>query len=152
MREVPVLTPVITPLTAPITATPGMELVHVPPVVVLVQVCDEPMQTGVVPVMVWEIGAVMVTVFVAVFTQPSMVTEYEITDVPAETPVTTPFDDPTVATAGASLDHVPPVVVLVQVCDDPVQTGVMPVMVCTTGAVTVTVFVPVLTQPPMVTE
>jgi len=75
-----------------------------------------------------------------------------ITDVPAETPVTTPFDDPTVATAGASLVHVPPEVVLVQVCDDPIHTGVIPVMVCTKGAVTVTVLVAVLTQPPIVTE
>jgi len=74
MSEVPAVTPVTTPLTAPITATPGTELVHVPPVVVLVQVCDEPMQTGVVPVMVWAIGAVMVTIFVAVLIQPSIVT------------------------------------------------------------------------------
>ena len=49
--------------------------------------------------------------------------------VPAEMPVTEPFDDPTVAMAVAELVHVPPVVVLVQVWDEPIQIGVVPVMV-----------------------
>jgi len=57
---------------------------------------------------------------------------------------------PTAAIPGDPLVHVPPEVVLVQVCDEPVQIGVVPVIVCGTGAVIVTVFDAVLTQPPVV--
>ena len=49
--------------------------------------------------------------------------------VPADTPVTVPFDDPTVAIEGDELVHVPPVVVLVQIWDEPTQIGVVPVIV-----------------------
>jgi len=52
-----------------------------------------------------------------------------IVEVPADTPVTVPFDDPTVAIEVAELVHVPPVVVLVHVWDEPIQIGVVPVMV-----------------------
>jgi len=52
-----------------------------------------------------------------------------IVAVPADIPVTTPVEDPTVATEVAELDHVPPVVVLVQVWDEPTQIGVVPVIV-----------------------
>jgi len=71
---------------------------------------------------------------------------------PADMPVTSPVPVPIAATAGVSLDHVPPVVVLVQSCDAPVHIGVIPVIVCVMGAVIVTVLVAVLTQPPIVTE
>jgi len=117
------------PFDDPTVAIVVAELVHVPPVVVLVHVWLEPIQIGVVPVMVWATGAVMVTVFVAVFTHPPTVTEYVIVDVPADTPVISPVEDPTVATEVAELDHVPPVVVLVQVWDEPIHTGVVPEMV-----------------------
>jgi len=50
-------------------------------------------------------------------------------DVPADTPVTVPLDDPTVAIEVAELVHVPPVVVLVQVWEEPAQIGVVPVIV-----------------------
>ena len=50
-------------------------------------------------------------------------------DVPADTPKTTPVVEPTVATAVAELVHVPPVVVLVQVWEEPAQIGVVPVIV-----------------------
>jgi len=75
MMAVPAVIPVTTPLVAPITATPGVELVQVPPLVVLVHVCDEPIQIGVVPVMVWGTGDVMVTICVAILTHPPTVTE-----------------------------------------------------------------------------
>ena len=75
-----------------------------------------------------------------------------IVAVPADMPVTEPFDDPTVAMAVAELVQVPPVVVLVHIWDEPTQIGVIPVIVCVIGAVIATVFVPVLTQPPVVTE
>jgi len=73
-------------------------------------------------------------------------------EVPAEIPVTVPFDDPTVATVVAELVQEPPVVVLVHVWDEPIHIGVVPVMVCAVGAVIVTVFVAVFTHPPTVTE
>jgi len=52
MTDVPAVNPVTRPLPAPTAAIPGIELIHVPPEVVLVQVCDEPIQIGVIPVMV----------------------------------------------------------------------------------------------------
>lgn len=73
-----------------------------------------------------------------------------IVAVPADTPVTVPVDNPTEAIAVAELVHAPPVVVLVHVCDEPIQIGVVPVIVWVIGAVMVTVFVAVLTQPPVV--
>jgi len=94
----------------------------------------------------------MVTVFVAVLTHPPVVTVYEISAVPAVTPVSSPDAASIVATAGVSLVHVPPDVVLVHVSEEPIQTGVAPVIVCATGAEIVTVFVAVLTHPPVVTE
>ena len=69
--------PADTPVTNPVAstvATDGVALVQVPPVVVLVQVAVEPMHNGVVPVIVWAIGAVIVIVFVAVLTHPPIVT------------------------------------------------------------------------------
>jgi len=63
------------PVDASTVAMAGVALVHVPPEEVLVQVWDDPMQTGVIPVMVCGIGAVMVTIFEAVLVHPSMVTE-----------------------------------------------------------------------------
>jgi len=74
-----------------------------------------------------------------------------MTDVPAAVPLTIPEEAPTVATAGLSLVHVPPDVVLVHVCEEPIHIGVAPVMVWATGTVMVTTLVPVLTHPPVVT-
>jgi len=144
--------PVTVPFDDPTVAIAVALLVQLPPEVVLVHVWDEPMQMGVVPVIVWATGALIVTVFVAELIQPSIVTEYVITDVPAVIPVTIPVDDPMVATVVAELVHVPPDVVLVHVWDEPIQIGVVPEMVWGTGAVMVTVLVAVLTHPPIVTE
>jgi len=55
-----------------------------------------------------------------------------------------------VATPEILLDQEPPVVVDVQVVAEPVHNGVVPVIVCKMGEVTVTVFVAVLIQPPAV--
>jgi len=150
--EVPADTPVTEPFVVPTVAMSVAELVHVPPVVVLVHACELPTQMGVVPAMVCVIGAVMVTVLVAVFTHPPTVTEYVMVAFPADTPVTVPFEAPTVATAVDELVHVPPLVVLVHVWDEPTHIGVVPVIVCAIGAVMVTVCVAVLTHPPMATE
>ena len=110
-------------------AMAGVALVHVPPEEVLVQVWDDPMQTGVIPVMVCAMGSVMVTIFVPTFAHPPIVTVYVIIDVPAAIPVIMPVDDSAVAMEGALLVHAPPVVLLVQVCEDPIQIGVVPVIV-----------------------
>ena len=115
MIEVPAVKPVIKPVDDPAVATAIVPLAHVPPVVVLVHVCAEPIQIGVVPVIVCTIGAVIVTVFVAVLTHPPTLTEYVMTEVPAVTPATTPVVEPTVAIAVAELVHVPPAVVLIHV-------------------------------------
>jgi hypothetical protein len=117
------------PVAAPTVATAGVALDQVPPAVVLVQFAVEPIHIGVVPVIVCGVGALTVTVCVAVFTQPPIVTEYVITDVPALIPVTSPVAAPTVATAGVALDHTPPAVVLVHVVVEPTQIGVVPVIV-----------------------
>ena len=62
-----------------------------------------------------------------------------MSDVPADTAVTNPDEEPTVATEGVALDHVPPGEVLVQVVELPMPHKVAdPLIVCTTGAVTVT--------------
>ena len=53
--------------------------------------------------------------------QPAL-TAYVIVVVPEVTPVTTPVDEPIVATPGALLDHEPPPVLLVSVMVDPGHT------------------------------
>ena len=53
--------------------------------------------------------------------------------VPADTPVTTPVDASTVATAVLELFQVPPVAVSASVVVEPVQTAVVPVIVPTDG-------------------
>jgi len=68
MTEVPADIPVTSP-EAFTVATPGIELVQVPPLVVLAHVAVEPIHNDGVPEIVWGTGAVMVTVFVAVLTQ-----------------------------------------------------------------------------------
>ena len=73
-----------------------------------------------------------------------------IREVPALTPVTRPVDAPTIATAGESLVHVPPVVELVHVSEAPMHIGVFPLIVWGAGVVMVTVFVAVLIHPPTV--
>jgi len=128
INAVPALIPVMVPEAEPAVAIAVAELVHVPPVVVDVHVWDDPVQTGVVPLIVCVMGDEIVTIFVPVLTHPPIVTVYVIREVPALTPVTTPLEVPTAATAGVSLVHVPPVVVLVQVCEEPIQIGVVPVI------------------------
>ena len=52
MMVVPDATPVTAPVEEPMVATPGVPLVHVPPVGVLLSVVVAPMQAPVVPEMV----------------------------------------------------------------------------------------------------
>jgi hypothetical protein len=59
-------------------------------------------------------------------------------EVPVATPVTTPEDDPTVATVVVELIHEPPLVASVSVIDDPAQT-VLPPLIAAGAAVTVSI-------------
>ena len=75
INAVPALTPETRPVEAPTVATAGAEPVQVPPLVVPVHTAEEPTHKGEVPVIVCDIGAFMVTAFVAVLTQAPVVTE-----------------------------------------------------------------------------
>ena len=142
ITAVPDATPVTTPLAEPTVAIPVLLLDHVPPLVVLLHVADDPLQITVDPAIVCGVGAVIVTVFVAVLTQPLTVTEYVINDVPAETPVTMPEEEPIVATPVLPLVHVPPLEVLDKVPVAPEQIEVVPEIVCAVGEPFTTVTVP----------
>ena len=66
MVEVPAVTPVINPVVPLIVATPGVALVHTPPITVELNVVVEPTHTVAVPLKVPVLGvALIVTVLVA---------------------------------------------------------------------------------------
>ena len=71
----------------------------------------------------------MVTVFVAVLTQPVTVTLYVIKEVPPAMPVITPVEASMVAAVVVLLLQLPPAVVLIQHAVLPWHTGVVPVIV-----------------------
>ena len=127
-----VAVPEATPDTRPEPSTDATEPfddVHEPPATVSDSETEEPTQTAEAPVMVPAKGAgSTVTAFVAVPLPHELVTEYEISTVPLETPVTIPVL-PTVAIAPSEEDHVPPVVTLLKVIVLPAHTTEAPVMV-----------------------
>jgi hypothetical protein len=129
------------PVTTPVPATTDalvLTVLHAPPVGVPVSVVVEFSHTSIVPVIVPGNGF---TNTGAVATQP-VDSMYVMMLVPEATPVTTPVDDTTVATAVVPLLHVPPVVVLFSVVVIPTQTFVTPVMFAGNGfTVTSAVFV-----------
>jgi hypothetical protein len=132
MLTVPAATPVTIPV-LPTVAVAVFALLHEPPVVVVLSAVVVPGHTFAVPVMV---AGVRFTVTVADEEQPPTV--YDILAVPAVTPVTTPVEEPTLATDGAPLLHVPPVVAQLTVRVVPVQ--IVPAPVTAAGcAFTVTV-------------
>jgi hypothetical protein len=67
-----------------------------------------------------------------------------ITEVPPDTPVTTPDATTTVATDGVLLLHVPPALELLKVMDDAWQNTTLPVIAAGNG---LTVTIPVMMQP-----
>lgn len=135
MRLVPVAIPVTIPVEDPTVATPGVLLVHVPPGVACDSVVVEPTQVVSEPV----IGPGVVTTFtVVIVAHPP--TLYEISAVPAETPVTIPVVTPTVATPGALVNQNPPDGELLNAVVDPTHTPRDPVIVDGYGF-TVTVIV-----------
>lgn len=123
MAAVPIATPLTTPLDTPTVATPGAAELHVPPEAALPNVVELPTQIFAAP----DIGGLAFTVSAAVTTQPEGVV-YEMATVPAVTPAAIPDEAPMVATEGLALDHVPPVVLLLNVVLLPWQTIVVPVM------------------------
>jgi hypothetical protein len=89
---VPAATPVTTPVEL-MVATPVLLLLHVPPGVISDKLVVRPTQTLSVPVIAAGFG---LTVMITVAIQPTGDVAVMVT-VPAETPVTTPVDEPTVA-------------------------------------------------------
>jgi len=103
MITVPDDSPVIMPVEEPMDASDGLPQVQKPPGVGSVFVIVLPTHTVAGPDIAT--GAA-ITVTVTLVPQPP--DEYSIPAVPGDTPVTTPVADPTVATAGPALLHVPP--------------------------------------------
>ena len=126
--------PVITPVTAPPIPTVALvfELLHVPPVVASVRVMVDPAHTPAGPLMLPALGALLTaTLHVADAVPQLPLTVYDMVDVPADTPVTTPPD--TVASALLLL-HVPPGAASVRVIVDPIHTPAGPLIVPVTRA------------------
>jgi len=142
---VPAATPVTTPVEAFTVATAASLVDQAPPALpLLVNVVVPATQMPCVPLKVPAFGAaVTVTVRVAVALEqpPVPVTVYVIVAVPAATPVTTPEELFTVATAASLVDHAPPALpLLVNVVVPATQMPCVPLKVPALGAaVTVTV-------------
>jgi len=151
ITDVPADTPVTRP-PALIVATPGVALLHTPDEVTSASCVVDPIHTVGVPVIAATVGiALTVTVSVDTLLQPPLVTVYEITDVPADTPVTRP-PALIVATPGVALLHTPDEVTSASCVVEPTHTVGVPVIAATVGiALTVTVSVDTLLQPPFVT-
>ncbi len=110
-------------------AIPEVLLLQVPPLVVVLNIVDEPAQTAPIPVIAAGDGITVIT-FVTMQPVPS---EYVIVTVPAATPVTSPLVLLTVARAVLLLLHKPPVGLEASVIIAPVQT--VPAPVIAVGAV-----------------
>ena len=132
----PDVTTVTTPVVSSIVATASFPLVHAPPLIDEVNVVVPVEQIACVPLNVPALGAaVTVTVVEAVsFAQPPVpVTMYLISDVPADTAVTTPLPS-IVATPVDTELHVPPVPDVDNVVVPFEQISVVPVMLPASGA------------------
>ena len=139
----PTATPVTTPVTGSTVARELLVLLQVPPLTLSDKViwCAGPTHTLSLPVIVPAPGTSTVIAIVA--EQPPAL--YDMVDVPAATPVTTPPAD-TVATVGVPELHVPPAVASVNAVVDPAQIVVgLPLIVPIAG---LTVIGTPTTQPP----
>jgi hypothetical protein len=119
---IPEPAPVTMPVEDPTVATDVALLLHVPPNVASVKVVVALVQTVDAPPIVAG-RAFTVTVLIAM--QPAEVV-YVIIGLPAVTPVTTPFDEPTVANDVLPLLHAPPDVPSVSVVVELAQTVAVP--------------------------
>jgi hypothetical protein len=134
---VPALTPITRPELLFTVATEVALVLQVPPgVPVASDNCVVlPLQTVVVPVIVPATTAGFTVILaVAVEVPHAFVTVYVIVEVPEETPVTIPFVELTVATAGLLLLQVPPLPVLVNGVVKPEQTLAAPLAIPAFGA------------------
>ena len=120
----PWLTPVITPEVASTDATATLLLVHVPYADAFVHVVVAPVHKLVAPVIEEGIND---SVTVATATQGAPIA-YDIVVVPAETAVTTPVVEFTVATPVLLLTHVPPATELLSVVVPPLHIPSVPVI------------------------
>lgn len=116
-----------TPDVEPIVATPGVPLVHIPPVTELVSVIELPTHNLIpgVPSEPARGPGIGFTVTLYVAKQPVGII-YVIVTTPAATPVTTPVEDPTVAIVVLLLVHVPPSGLPVSVIEEPAHTVLGP--------------------------
>lgn len=115
--------PVSDPVVALIVPIDGVEVLHVPPLLLLVSVVDEPTQTVSVPPIADGVGYTETT---NVEKQPELIV-YEIVAVPAEGPPTKPGAN-TTATEELLLLQVPPSVVVDKVVVPPTQIEAEPVI------------------------
>ena len=101
---------------------------HTPPVVAFAKVVVAPSHTAVVPVIEATEGALLiVTVVVTELVHPfELVNVYVIVAVPADTPLTAPVIEFTVATALFDEVHAPPEVVFVNVVVEPTHALITP--------------------------
>ena len=123
MVDVPDDMPVTIPVEEPTVAIPVLPLVHVPPLVASLKVVVKPAQTDAVPVIDDGNGFTVATIVVI---QP-VARVYVIVEVPDDTPVTMPVDEPIVAMPVLPLVHVPPPASL-SVVVKPAQTTAVPVI------------------------
>jgi hypothetical protein len=136
MVAVPPLMPETTPAGLTV-ATAGVLVLHVPPAGVTVSVVVVAWQNDTAVVGLIVVG-VANTVIVSRSKQPAR--PYEITAVPAATPVTTPAA--TVALAGVLLLHVPPGAEAVSGIVLPIQTELAGPLIVADGGLMTTVNVP----------
>jgi len=125
MVVMPAPTEVTTPLKEPIIATEVLLLVHVPPDTEDVSVALVPRHNVVLPLM---LPPVELTVTTARVEHPQLATVYVIVAVPPDTPLTTPDEEPTVATDVLLLLHVPPPLALLSAVVAPGHTVSVPVI------------------------
>ena len=136
---VPVATPLTVPLDEPMVAVAGDELIHTPPVTVLVNDIVVDAHNAVGPAMA---AGCALMVMVAVAAQPAVDVKV-ITEAPWFAPVTVPLEAPIVALV-LLLAHVPVPVASVSVVDAPLQIAIVPVIADTAFTFTVVV----TAQPP----
>ncbi len=132
------------PFVAPTVARAKLLLLHVPPVVALLNVVDTPTHTADVP----EIAAGTGYTVTALIAMQPVPVAYEIFTVPAAIPAAVPEVTSTVATEVLLLLQFPPRMALLNTAVDPVQKFVTPTMADGAGLIltTATALHPVLTM------
>jgi len=121
---VPATSPLTTPVADPTDAIVKSLLLHVPPAVPSASVDVAATQALGVPNIAPGSGLTSKLVV----TRHPVPRVYVIDAVPWDTPVTTPVDSPTVATAALLVDHVPPAVPSPSDVVEPTQTTGIPVI------------------------